>query len=165
MGRKQFEQVVAQASREQLKQYDHETNTVISANGGIEEILVYASPSNIAKIVGLYVDVPPTASTGATGYQDLYFSYKVNTGSGNVNLDIAHGASGPSKNVTFQDSIWQTADSGTFPDNSTVGSVMQNVQFDSVVPFRIAYSNGTTVASNGGNRRYHITYIEREVRL
>ena len=52
MGRKQFEQVVAQASREQLKQYDHETNTVIPANGGIEEILVYASPSNIARIVG-----------------------------------------------------------------------------------------------------------------
>jgi hypothetical protein len=164
MGRREFETVVAQASRESLKQTLVDETGSVPING-YREVIVYASPSTIAKIVGLQA-YATAATGGTTGWHEWFFSYLLPQSTPGVtsNIDLANGSSLPGSAVWFQHSHWLVADSKKFPPEG-VGSIMQNAQFDSSIGFRMGYFNYTNIATPASQvRRFYLTYVEREVR-
>lgn len=165
MPRREFESVVAQASREKLKQYISKPSNTIPINGS-EETLIYASPSNVGRIVGMVI-VMPVMSAGADGDHRFFFSYLVpDITFGQQNIDLIYGRSAPTVGISFKYNQWENASIDAFPTGSTAqAKVVDNLIFDSAIAFRMLYKLTNTVGTSSGQRQYLITYLEREVRL
>jgi hypothetical protein len=165
MARREFETVVAQASREALKQTLVDETGSVPING-YREVIVYSSPSTIGRIVGLQA-LAEAITGGTTGWHEWFFSYLLPTSQPGVtsNIDLTNGRSLPGSAVWFQHSHWITANDKIFPDNTTVGMILQNAQFDDTIGFRMGYFNYSNVATQAAQkRRFFVTYVEREVR-
>jgi hypothetical protein len=158
MGRKQFETVVAQASREKLVQYGRDVTTSLNASTG-EEILLYSSPGTIAELVGIryYADKPVGAASGSHAWQ---LSYK--TGISN-NIDLLYITEVFSAAVQFNNNFAING-TGSPTDLASQGQIVEGLKFDSVTPLRIFYNNLSNVATGTARRFIYATYIEREVR-
>jgi hypothetical protein len=158
MGRKQFEQVVAQASREKLKIYTRDVTTNLAAATG-EEILIYSNPGTIAEVVGMRLyNVAPVGA--ASGNHYIYLGYKTGV-SNNIDLMLISSVFGTG--IQFVNS-YVSMGTGTPTDIGAQGDIVRKIRFDDVTPLRIFYDNQTNVGTGTARRFIFITYIEREVR-
>jgi hypothetical protein len=158
MGRKQFEQIVAQASREKLKTYTRDVTTNLATLTG-EEVLIYSSPGTIAQVVGMRLyNVAPVGA--ASGNHYIYVSYK--TGVSN-NIDLLNIASTFNTGIQLVNSA-VTIGTPSPTDVAAQGELIRSIMFDDVTPLRIFYDNQTNVGTGTARRFIFITYIEREVR-
>jgi hypothetical protein len=158
MGRKQFEQVVAQASREKLVTFGRDVTTNLATLTG-EETLLYSSPGTIAEVVGIrfYANLPVGAASGSHLWTMCY-----KTGIGN-NIDLINIAS--AFNVVAQlNNSHVINGTGVPADQAAQATIIKGLKFDSVTPLRIFYDNQTNVGTGTARRFIYVTYIEREVR-
>lgn len=157
MGRKQFEQVVAQASREKLRLFTYDVTTSVAAGSG-EETLIYSSPGTIASVVGIrfFADIPPT---GVSGNHFWNVGYK--TGISNA-VDVVLLSASFSSVAQFN---YSGLANGTSLLPADGVNSMKGISFDGVTPLRIFYNNLTNVATGTARRFIFVTYIEREVRV
>lgn len=170
MARRQFEQVVAQAPKVQIK-----SKTIIipkaglSGSGGAFTDLTYASNQTFAELIGLYVDIP--AVTGATsGTHSLYLELME---AGAVNIFTYHLGAEAQYN---QKMWWQynrfingvngadLTGAWTVPPASGY-DIMRGTCFDDTNPLRVRYLNyaGVTLA-NAVDGKVKLLWKETEVR-
>jgi hypothetical protein len=165
MARKEFETVVAQASRESLVRYTNEVSTAVPASTGFEEILIYAGQNQVGKIIEVMVLVPGMA--GATGNHEVWMSYNVPNSILHVstNVDLVMGQSTGATPIQYQFGYWYVANNQQQPPSGNIlqGTNIRGAEFDSTVAFRIGYLNYSNIA-NTNNRKYYVTYTQREVR-
>jgi hypothetical protein len=170
MARRQFESVVAQAPKVQLKS---KTITIpksgLSGMGGTFTDVIYSSNQTFAELVGLYVDVP--AVTGATsGTHSLYLELME---AGAVNIFSYHlGAE-----AQYNQKMWWNynrfingvngADlTGAWTTPASVGyEIMRGTCFDDTNPLRVRYQNYAGVTLNNSvDGKVKIMWKETEVR-
>jgi hypothetical protein len=156
MGRKQFESVVAQASREKLKLYTRDVTTPSIGIGALEQILIYSSPGTIAEVVGirLYAAAPIGA---ASGTHNWYIGYKTGLSS-NLDVLLLTGAFGAVAQYNYGSMANGT---GLSPAAGLNGA---SLRFDDATPLMINYENLSNVVSGAARRFIFVTYVEREVR-
>jgi hypothetical protein len=154
MGRAQWESIVATAAKERLVLFQQTLAAVLAAGSG-ETYQIYANPGTILKVVNVYFQVNrPVGSTSGT--HSLYLAY-------NPAINLMWGTSVFGSELKFDAGHFAVADSLRVPADIAAEAFMLNqIQFDSVVPFNLAYANDTNVAQNNA-RTYRVLAIERQV--
>jgi hypothetical protein len=160
MPRKEFEQVVAQASREELTVVASYKSTSL-ASGQNEVVQTFAPKGMIGKVIGLRIDIPAIAS--AIGNHKLYIRYDIPDQSQNIDL-VYVDAVATNLMVWRYGRLHYTAGyTDYFPVDETAQILLgQNLQFDSEKPFTISYNNGSDLAQTG-ERIYQFTVLLRQI--
>lgn len=153
MGRQQWESVVATAARERLVLFEQTLTGTIAA-GGFENFKVYANPGTVVRVIGAYAETLAVPG-GVSGTHGFYFSYEPS-----INLIV--GTTAFNKDVKFSGSSFEKSDFQVPADLSAQVAILNQIQFDSIRPFNLAYANSTDKPQSN-QRSYKVLGIERQV--
>lgn len=160
MPRQQFESVIAQAARKQLKIVNASQALNLAVNG-TQTIDVYAAPNKIAKIVNLFMRWNYTQ--GTSGSYDVLVELD-DVGSG-ISPNFISKNTPYSNTMTFDRNVFFAPSTGAIPATDTdIISAMQQIRFDSQKALRITIINKTNAVMAGSFELY-VAYEEEEVRL
>lgn len=159
MGRRQFESVVAQAPKVQIKSIDLSSSAVVSS-GQTETIDYFVPSGSVGEVKSIYFQVP--TPTGATTSVHRAI---VSTNFGNLSVKGTYldGMANFGKSLLYNGD-WVDADFHQYPtDKGAQFNSQSTIVFDSERSFRISYINNTNVAQSN-KRNIALIYLEREVR-
>lgn len=155
MGRKQFESIVATASRKSFHSDKNSPGTIVPA-GGTENLDIFSPSGSVGRVVSMTaIGYAPVGATSGTHLMNICPS------SGGA--AFTQGESNYIDDVNFGVNSWVTATSIARPsDESAVVTALQNVMFDDVTGFRFQYTNNTDVDQTG-TRILNLNWIEEVV--
>lgn len=160
MPRQQFESVIAQATRKQLK-IVNASQTINLAAGNTTNIDLYASPNKICKIINLFLWWPN--AVGTSGSYDVFVELD-DVGVG-ISPNFVSKNTGFGNSMRFDRNVFFAPTTGATPANSAdVIAAIQQIRFDSTRALRIGIINNLNVAMTGEFSVY-VAFEEEEVRL
>lgn len=160
MPRQQFESVIAQATRKQLK-IVNASQTISVAPSGVLNIDLYGSPNKLCKIVNLFIWQQGTF--GTTGSYDIFVELD-DVGVG-ISPNFLSKNTGFGNTARFDRNVWFAPTTGATPANSIdVISAIQQIRFDSTRALRIQLINNLNQTMTGDFLVY-VAFEEEEVRL
>lgn len=152
MPRRQFEQVVASAPRQELVVLNADSSEQVAIDGE-EQIDIYVPTGKVGVVQALYLNVLPIDNATA-GTHLLVLSSSLNSSGYSL------AESNFDSSIQWGKMAWTYADVRTEPTNeAAVVLGVKGALFDSQVGFRINYLNKTDVAiPQGVNRTYRLNY-------
>jgi hypothetical protein len=164
MPRQQFESVIAQAARKQLKIARLDVGAASIQNGQSLAIDLYANANKIAYVKSIFFRWIMTSTTATSGEYDIMFEVD-DIGAGISPNFLSKSYAYSVTTAMFDRFTWFAPTTGATPAGTTDAILaLQNITFDSTRAFRCTVVNRTNAWINGTVECY-VLYEEEEVRL